>query len=201
MYRSFFKRFLDVFIAVFCLLLFLPALFLVFLILLISTHGKPFFYQERPGKNGKIFKILKFRTMKSERDKDGNLLSDKERLTRFGIFLRKISFDETPQVINIISGDMSIIGPRPLLPEYLPLYNKEQMKRHDIKPGITGWAQINGRNAISWSQKFKYDLWYIKNLSFMLDLKIFLITIGKVFKSENINAQGQVTTVKFRGNK
>jgi len=156
--------------------------------------------QDRPGINGKIFKVFKFRTMNNKTDSKGNLLPDKDRLTKIGILLRKSSLDESPQVINILKGDMSIIGPRPLLPEYIPLYDDEQIKRHNIKPGITGWAQINGRNAISWKKKFEYDLWYIENVSIALDFKIFLITVGKVFKSENINAEGQATSVKFQGN-
>lgn len=201
MYRIFFKRFFDIIIAIICLILFLPVLSGIFIILLISTKENPFFLQDRPGKNGNIFKVFKFRTMNSKKDINGNLLPDKDRLTKIGILLRKSSLDESPQVFNILKGDMSIIGPRPLLPEYLSLYNDKQMKRHNVKPGITGWAQINGRNAISWTQKFNYDIWYINNLSFLLDLKIFLITVGKVFKSENINAQGQATTAKFKGNK
>lgn len=201
MYRSFFKRFFDIIIAICCLVLFIPVLSIIFLVLLISTKGQPFFLQDRPGINGKIFKVFKFRTMNNKTDSKGNLLPDKDRLTKIGILLRKSSLDESPQVINILKGDMSIIGPRPLLPEYMPLYDDEQIKRHNIKPGITGWAQINGRNAISWKKKFEYDLWYIENISIALDFKIFLITVGKVFKSENINAEGQATSVKFQGNK
>ncbi|WP_298762490.1 sugar transferase [uncultured Polaribacter sp.] len=200
MYQFFFKRFFDVIIALGCLLLFLPLLLVIYIILLVTTKGTPFFSQDRPGKNDKIFKVYKFRTMNTKKDLDGNLLPDKDRLTKIGMLLRKTSLDESPQVINVLKGDMSIIGPRPLLPEYLSLYNKEQLKRHLVKPGITGWAQINGRNAISWKQKFEYDIWYTKNLSFQLDFKIFLITVGKVFKSENINEQGQATAAKFRGN-
>lgn len=200
MYRTFFKRFFDIIVAICCLILFMPVLSIIFLVLLISTKGQPFFLQDRPGKNGKIFKVFKFRTMNNKRDSIGNLLPDKDRLTKIGILLRKSSLDESPQVINILKGDMSIIGPRPLLPEYIPLYDDEQIKRHNIKPGITGWAQINGRNAISWKKKFEYDLWYIENVSIALDFKIFLITVGKVFKSENINAEGQATSVKFQGN-
>jgi len=200
MYRTFFKRFFDIIVAICCLILFMPVLSIIFLVLLISTKGQPFFLQDRPGINGKIFKVFKFRTMNNKTDSKGNLLPDKDRLTKIGILLRKSSLDESPQVINILKGDMSIIGPRPLLPEYIPLYDDEQIKRHNIKPGITGWAQINGRNAISWKKKFEYDLWYIENVSIALDFKIFLITVGKVFKSENINAEGQATSVKFQGN-
>jgi lipopolysaccharide/colanic/teichoic acid biosynthesis glycosyltransferase len=200
MYRSFFKRFFDIFIAIFCLVLFLPVLTIIFLILLVANQGKPFFLQDRPGKAGKIFKVIKFRTMNMKKDAEGNLLPDKDRLTKIGIILRKSSLDEAPQVLNILKGDMSIIGPRPLLPEYLELYDQDQIKRHNMKPGITGWAQINGRNAISWKQKFEYDLWYIENVSFALDFKIFFITMSKVFKSQDINAAGQATTSKFEGN-
>lgn len=199
MYSIFFKRFFDVIIAITCLLLFLPILSIIFLMLFVETKGKPFFFQNRPGKDGQIFKVIKFKTMNTKKDTEGNLLEDKDRLTRFGTFLRKSSLDEAPQVINILKGDMSIIGPRPLLPEYLKLYTKEQMKRHSVKPGITGWAQINGRNAISWEQKFKYDIWYVNNISFLVDFKIFFTTIAKVFKSENINTEGQATTAKFKG--
>ena len=200
MYKYFFKRFFDIVIALIALVIFSPLLFLVFLLLLISNKGKPFFFQKRPGLNGEIFKVIKFKTMNDKRDKVGNLLLDEKRLTKLGIFLRKTSFDEAPQVINILKGDMSIIGPRPLLPDYLPLYNDEQKKRHNVKPGITGWAQINGRNAISWNKKFEYDVWYVENRSFLLDVKIFFKTFLKVFKSEGVNTIDQATTIKFKGN-
>jgi undecaprenyl phosphate N,N'-diacetylbacillosamine 1-phosphate transferase len=200
MYKIFFKRFFDVVIALITIVIFSPLLFLVFLLLLISNQGNPFFFQKRPGLNGKIFKVIKFKTMNDKRDAHGNLLPDDKRLTKLGIFLRKTSFDEGPQVINILKGDMSIIGPRPLLPEYLPLYNEQQKKRHDAKPGITGWAQINGRNAISWKKKFEYDVWYVENVSFLLDLKIFFSTFLKVFKPEGVNTIDQATTLKFNGN-
>ncbi|MFT7251044.1 MAG: undecaprenyl phosphate N,N'-diacetylbacillosamine 1-phosphate transferase, partial [Flavobacterium sp.] len=157
MYKIFFKRFFDIVIALITIVIFSPLLFLVFLLLLMSNQGNPFFFQKRPGLNGTIFKVIKFKTMNEKRDAHGILLPDDKRLTKLGIFLRKTSFDEGPQVINILKGDMSIIGPRPLLPEYLPLYNEQQKKRHNVKPGITGWAQINGRNAISWNKKFEYD--------------------------------------------
>jgi undecaprenyl phosphate N,N'-diacetylbacillosamine 1-phosphate transferase len=200
MYKIFFKRFFDVVIALITIVIFSPLLFLVFLLLLISNQGNPFFFQKRPGLNGEIFKVIKFKTMNDKRDAHGNLLPDDKRLTKLGIFLRKTSFDEGPQVINILKGDMSIIGPRPLLPEYLPLYNEQQKKRHDAKPGITGWAQINGRNAISWKKKFEYDVWYVENVSFLLDLKIFFSTFLKVFKPEGVNTIDQATTLKFNGN-
>jgi undecaprenyl phosphate N,N'-diacetylbacillosamine 1-phosphate transferase len=200
MYKIFFKRFFDVVIALITIVIFSPLLFLVFLLLLISNQGNPFFFQKRPGLNGEIFKVIKFKTMNDKRDAHGNLLPDDKRLTKLGIFIRKTSFDEGPQVINILKGDMSIIGPRPLLPEYLPLYNEQQKKRHDAKPGITGWAQINGRNAISWKKKFEYDVWYVQNMSFLLDVKIFFKTFLKVFKSEGVNTINQATTLKFNGN-
>lgn len=199
MYKFLFKRFFDFVIALIALLIFSPLLFLVFLLLLISNQVNPFFFQKRPGLNGKIFKVIKFKSMNDKRDKDGNLLSDEKRLTKLGIFLRKTSFDEAPQVINILKGDMSIIGPRPLLPEYLPLYNDKQKKRHNVKPGITGWAQINGRNAISWNKKFEYDVWYVENRSFLLDVKIFFKTFLKVFKSEGVNSKGEATSEAFNG--
>jgi undecaprenyl phosphate N,N'-diacetylbacillosamine 1-phosphate transferase len=201
MYKFFFKRFFDVAIALIALVIFSPLLFLVFLLLLISNQGNPFFFQKRPGLNGEIFKVIKFKTMNEKKDTHGNLLPDAKRLTKLGIFLRKTSFDEVPQVINILKGDMSIIGPRPLLPEYLPLYNKTQKKRHNVKPGITGWAQINGRNAISWKKKFEYDVWYVENRSFLLDVKIFFKTFFKVLKSEGVNKEGEITTTKFKGTK
>jgi undecaprenyl phosphate N,N'-diacetylbacillosamine 1-phosphate transferase len=200
MYKFFFKRFFDVAIALIALVLFSPVFFLVFLLLLSSNQGNPFFFQKRPGLNGTIFKVIKFKTMNEKRDAHGSLLPDAKRLTKLGIFLRKTSFDEGPQVLNILKGDMSIIGPRPLLPEYLPLYNKTQKKRHNVKPGITGWAQINGRNAISWKKKFEYDVWYVENRSFLLDVKIFFKTFLKVLKSEGVNTKEQATTTKFNGN-
>jgi undecaprenyl phosphate N,N'-diacetylbacillosamine 1-phosphate transferase len=200
MYKFFFKRFFDVAIALIAIVIFSPLLFFVFLLLLSSNQGNPFFFQKRPGLNGTIFKVIKFKTMNEKRDAHGSLLPDAKRLTKLGIFLRKTSLDEGPQVLNILKGDMSIIGPRPLLPEYLPLYNKTQKKRHNVKPGITGWAQINGRNAISWKKKFEYDVWYVENRSFLLDVKIFFKTFLKVLKSEGVNTKEQATTIKFNGN-
>jgi lipopolysaccharide/colanic/teichoic acid biosynthesis glycosyltransferase len=167
---------------------------------MISNEGKPFFFQKRPGKHGKIFKVIKFKTMNDKKGANGELLPDVDRLTKLGIFVRKTSLDEIPQLLNVLKGDMSLIGPRPLLPEYLPLYNETQKKRHDVKPGITGWAQVNGRNAISWKKKFEYDIWYVENLSFILDIKIIFKTIIKVVRSEDINTENQATTVKFTGN-
>lgn len=177
-----------------------PLFFLVLIVLLIVNRGSPFFFQSRPGKNEKIIKVVKFKTMNDKRGKDGNLLPDSKRLTAAGKFIRKTSLDEIPQLLNVIKGDMSLIGPRPLLVEYLPLYNDIQKRRHEVKPGITGWAQINGRNAISWEQKFEYDVWYVNHISFILDLKILFLTVLKVFKSEGINSVTAATMEKFVGN-
>lgn len=200
MYRTFLKILFD-FIAAFVGLIFLsPLLIIVMILLAISNKGTPFFLQDRPGKNGKIFKVIKFKTMNDKKDKQGSLLSDEIRLTSLGKFIRKTSLDEIPQLINVLKGDMSLIGPRPLLPEYLLLYNKEQRKRHFVKPGITGWAQVNGRNAISWQKKFEYDVWYVNNISLLLDVKILFKTVQKVFKSEGINTKGVATTTRFTGN-
>ena len=200
MYKFFFKRFFDIALALIGLILLSPIFCAVLVLLMINNRGKPFFFQKRPGKNEKIFKVIKFKTMNDRKDKKGNMLPDSERLTQVGVFVRKTSLDEIPQLFNVLKGDMSLIGPRPLLPEYLPLYNEEQKKRHLVKPGITGWAQVNGRNTISWQQKFEYDVWYVENRSFLLDLKIFFKTFIKVFKSEGINTQNQATTIKFKGN-
>ena len=169
------------------------------IILFISNKGKPFFVQPRPGKNGKIFNILKFKTMNDKKDENGELLPDYKRMTVIGKFVREKSLDEIPQLLNVLKGDMSLIGPRPLLVSYLPLYNKEQARRHDVKPGITGWAQVNGRNAISWKQKFEYDIWYVDNISLITDIKILSKTIGKVFKSEGVSASEEVTMEMFTG--
>ncbi|MDP5158438.1 MAG: sugar transferase [Flaviramulus sp.] len=200
MYRFFFKYIIDFVIALIALFFLLPILLLIILILSIQNNGNPFFIQKRPGKGGEIFKVIKFKTMNDRRDLKGELLPDSERLTKIGIFIRKTSLDEIPQLLNVLMGNMSLIGPRPLLPEYLDFYNKSQKKRHDVKPGITGWAQVNGRNAISWKKKFEYDVWYVENISFMLDLKIIYKTIIKVLKSEDINTENQATTIKFTGN-
>lgn len=200
MYKSFFKRFIDLIFASFGLIISSPILVIATVGLYFANQGKPFFFQLRPGLNGVIFKIVKFKTMNDKKDAQGNLLSDEQRLTKIGKFVRKTSLDELPQLWNVIKGDMSLMGPRPLLPEYLPLYDAIQSRRHELKPGITGWAQVNGRNAISWQQKFEYDVWYVDNISFLLDLKIIILTIKKVFISEGINSQGQVTTEAFKGN-
>lgn len=200
MYRSFLKPIID-FIFSFLGLLFLSPIFIiVWLGLTIANNGTPFFYQRRPGKGEKIFTIVKFKTMNDKRDTEGQLLPDAQRLTAVGSFVRKTSLDELPQLLNVLKGDMSFVGPRPLLPEYLPLYNDAQRKRHDVKPGITGWAQVNGRNAIKWEQKFEYDVWYVENQSFALDFKILLKTVLKVLKKEGIAQQGQATAEAFKGN-
>lgn len=199
MYKSFFKRILDFTVSFIAIIVFSPIFMLVALLLLLNNKGSVFFFQKRPGKNEKIFKVVKFKTMTDKKDKNGNLLPDADRLTNLGKFVRKTSLDELPQLINVLKGDMSLIGPRPLLPEYLPLYNNTQKRRHSVKPGITGWAQVNGRNAISWSKKFEYDVWYVDNMSFFLDLKIIALTILKVIKSEDINAKNMATTEKFNG--
>ena len=200
MYKSFFKRIIDFFSALVGIVFLIPVFVFIIILLSISNKGKPFFFQVRPGKNEKLFKIIKFKTMNDAKDKEGNLLDDAQRLTKIGKFVRKTSLDELPQLFNVLTGSMSLIGPRPLLPEYLPLYNDRQKKRHLVKPGITGWAQVNGRNAISWKEKFEYDVWYVENLTFILDIKILLKTILKVIKSKDINTEGVATTIKFKGN-
>lgn len=199
MYKEFLKPLIDFLLALIGILILSPVFLIVIFSLLIANHGKPFFFQSRPGKNGKIFKIVKFKTMNDKKDSKGVLLSDAERLTRMGKFVRKTSLDELPQLLNVLIGDMSLIGPRPLLPEYLALYSDFQKQRHDVKPGITGWAQINGRNAISWEQKFEYDVWYVHNISFSLDFKILVQTVQKVIKSEGINAVNIATIERFNG--
>ena len=199
MYKIFIKPILDFVFSFMGLIIFSPIFIIVLILLFINNNGKPFFFQKRPGKEGKVFDVIKFKTMTDKKDQEGNLLSDAQRLTVVGRFVRKTSLDELPQLINVLKGDMSIVGPRPLLPEYLPLYNKRQSKRHLVKPGITGWAQVNGRNAISWTKKFEYDVWYVENISLKLDLKIVLKTIIKVMQSEGINSVNAVTTKKFTG--
>lgn len=199
MYKNYLKRFLDFTIALIGLICLSPIFIVVTIGLYFANQGKPFFFQARPGLNEKIFKIIKFKTMNDKKDAQGNLLSDAERLTPIGAFVRKTSLDEIPQLINVLKGDMSLIGPRPLLPQYLPLYNETQRKRHLVRPGITGWAQVNGRNAISWQKKFELDVWYVENLSFATDLNVFFTTFKKVFKSEGISADGHVTIEPFNG--
>ena len=201
MYKFFLKRLFD-FIFVFCVLIVIcPILLVITLWLHFANKGAGiFFTQERPGKNGKIFKVIKFKTMTDECDAEGNLLPDEQRLTKIGRFVRSTSIDELPQLINVLKGDMALIGPRPLLVQYLPLYNKEQARRHEVRPGITGWAQCHGRNAISWSKKFELDVWYVDHCSFLLDLKIILLTIKKVLVREGISSETSVTMEPFTGN-
>ncbi|TQM22849.1 MULTISPECIES: sugar transferase [Chryseobacterium] len=201
MYRVFVKRVFDFILALTGLLIISPVFIVFFIALAIANEGKPFFLQRRPGKNGKIFTIIKFKTMNDKKDSEGNLLSDAERLTAVGSFVRKTSIDEIPQLINVLIGDMALIGPRPLLVQYLPLYDEHQARRHEVRPGITGWAQINGRNAISWEEKFNLDVWYVDHVSLMLDLKIIFLTIKKVFIREGISADGHVTIEPFKGKK
>jgi sugar transferase EpsL len=193
------KRAFDIIIAMFALLIFSPVLLLI-AILVFITFGAPVLYRQlRPGLHGLPFLIYKFRTMTDQKDAEGNLLPDDQRLTPFGKFLRSSSLDELPELLNVLNGDMSLVGPRPLLMEYLPLYTAEQARRHEMKPGITGWAQVNGRNAISWEEKFKLDLWYVDNQSLQLDCRILWMTLAKVFCSEGISEQGQATMSKFTG--
>lgn len=199
MYKNYFKRLLDFTIALVGLICLSPIFIVVTIGLYFANQGKPFFFQERPGFRERIFYIIKFKTMNDKTDANGNLLPDADRLTPIGAFVRKTSLDEIPQLINVLKGDMSIIGPRPLRTYYLPLYNEIQKKRHNVRPGITGWAQVNGRNAISWTKKFELDVYYVNNISFALDLKIFFLTIKKVFKREGISAEGQATTEAFNG--
>ncbi|WP_172914436.1 sugar transferase [Capnocytophaga canis] len=200
MYKTFIKPFLDFILALIGFLLLSPVFIIVTIGLFFANQGKPFFFQLRPGKDGKIFKIIKFKTMNDKKDEHGNLLPDADRLTKVGSFVRKTSLDEIPQLLNVIKGDMSLIGPRPLLPSYLTLYNDFQRRRNEVKPGITGWAQVNGRNSISWEKKFEYDVWYVDHISFALDFKILWLTVLKVLKSEGINEQGQATSEEFKGN-
>ena len=198
-YPHIIKPTLDKLISFTGLVLLSPILLILILLLAIANSGKPFFTQTRPGKNGRLFKVIKFKTMHDGRNAQGELLPDADRLTPVGRFVRKTSLDEIPQLINVLKGDMSLIGPRPLLVQYLPLYSPTQARRHEVKPGITGWAQVNGRNAISWEQKFEYDVWYVDHCSLTLDFKILLKTIQKVFKGEGISQEGQATAEAFRG--
>lgn len=195
----FVKRLLDITISLIVLIFLLPLMSLIYLSVIINLGSPAFFLQERVGKDNKIFKMIKFRTMKNSTDKNGNLLSDNERVTKFGSFLRSFSLDELPELINILKGDMSLVGPRALLVQYLGLYNDEQIRRHEVLPGLTGWAQINGRNSITWSEKFKLDVWYVDNWSLWLDIKIFFLTFWKVLKREGINQSESVTMEYFNG--
>lgn len=198
-YKSVFKRVIDFTAAALGLIVLSPIFIMVTILLYISNQGKPFFFQQRPGKNEHIFTIIKFKSMNDKKDADGNLLPFEKRVTPIGSFIRKYSLDEIPQLINVLKGDMSLIGPRPLLVEYLEFYNEQQKKRHNVRPGVTGWAQVNGRNAISWEQKFEYDVWYVENCSFKLDVKIILLTIKKVFKQEGVNSQSNLNMPLFTG--
>lgn len=200
MYKHYLKRFFDFCISLTALIILSPILLIITIWLKIANKGAgAFFTQERPGKDAKIFKVIKFKSMTDERDADGNLLPDAQRLTKVGRFVRATSIDELPQLINVLKGDMSLIGPRPLLTYYLPLYSKEQARRHDVRPGITGWAQVNGRNAISWTKKFELDVWYVDNLTLWLDIKIILQTIKKVIYRSDINSQEATTMYPFDG--
>ncbi|CAM3979229.1 MULTISPECIES: sugar transferase [Pseudoalteromonas] len=193
------KRFFDLIIALSVLLVISPILVCIGFLIFFQQGIPIIFTQDRPGLNGKVFKMMKFRTMLDCKDKQGNLLPDSERMTKFGLFLRSTSLDELPGLFNVLKGDMSLVGPRPLLVQYLPLYSAEQARRHNVRPGITGWAQVNGRNAISWEQKFKFDVWYVDNQSLLLDFKILLLTVKKVFVREGISADGHVTIEPFKG--
>ena len=200
MYKHFFKRVIDFPFALCALLVIWPILLVITVWLHFANKGAgAFFLQERPGKDGRLFQVIKFKTMTDERDTNGNLLPDEARLTKVGKFVRSTSIDELPQLVNVFKGDMSLIGPRPLLPQYLPLYSKEQARRHEVRPGITGWAQCHGRNAISWTKKFELDVWYVDHCSFLLDLKIIFLTIKKVLVREGISQQGQATMEMFNG--
>ena len=199
-YRNFIKPLADFTIAILATLLLSPVFVIAAICLFISNRGSIFFLQKRPRENGKVFTIVKFKTMNDDTDEHGNLLPDSQRLTKVGSIVRKASLDEIPQLLNVLKGEMSLVGPRPLLPEYLPLYNEFQKRRHEVKPGITGWAQVNGRNAISWEEKFKLDVWYVDNQSFWLDMKILWLTIRKVLVREGINQDGQATMEPFKGN-
>lgn len=201
MYRVFFKRLIDLCAAAVGLFIFLPLFLILMVALFIGNEGRPFFVQKRPGKDQKIFKIIKFKTMNDKKDVNNELLPDEERMTKIGTFVRKTSLDEIPQLFNVLKGDMSLIGPRPLLPDYLPHYSEFQNKRHLVRPGITGWAQVNGRNAISWEEKFNYDVWYVNNIKLSTDLKIVLLTIKKVFKTSEISASQHATMPRFDNKK
>ena len=200
MYKHFFKRFFDFGISLIVLICLSPILLVITIWLHFANKGAgAFFLQERPGKNAKIFRVIKFKTMTDERDAYGNLLPDEKRLTKVGKFVRSTSIDELPQFVNVLRGDMSLIGPRPLLVQYLPLYTKEQARRHEVRPGISGWAQCHGRNGISWTEKFKYDVWYVDHLSLAVDLKVIWLTILSVLKREGISEDGQATMEEFNG--
>ncbi|MDD7885838.1 sugar transferase [Flavivirga sp. 57AJ16] len=199
MYKTLIKRLIDIVTSLIGLLILSPILLILIIVLSISNNGKPFFYQKRPGKYGNIFTIIKLKSMNDKKDENGKFLPFEQRVTKTGAFIRKYSLDEIPQLFNVFIGDMSLVGPRPLLIDYLPLYSKEQKKRHNVKPGITGWAQVNGRNAISWKQKFEYDVWYVEHLSFLLDVKILLLTIKKVLLKKDVNSETNLNMPPFTG--
>lgn len=199
MYTKFVKRLLDIFLSITALILLSPIIILLWACLLVANTGHPFFYQLRPGKDEKIFKLIKFKSMTDQRDKNGQLLPFENRVTKLGSFIRKYSLDEIPQLINVLRGDMSLIGPRPLLIKYLPLYNDFQKQRHIVRPGITGWAQVHGRNAISWDEKFKYDVWYVNHLSFKTDVSILFKTVKKVLMKDGVNSGPNFNMVAFKG--
>lgn len=198
-YKNIIKRMMDFVIAFVALILLFPLFLIVFIALTISNNGKPLFFQIRPGKNEKLFKIIKFKTMNDKKDAQGNFLDFDKRVTKLGKFIRKYSLDEIPQLFNVLKGDMSLIGPRPLMVEYLPLYNNTQKRRHEVKPGITGWAQVNGRNAILWVKKFEYDVWYVDNISLVLDIKILLLTVKKVIFKDGVNSSESLNMTTFTG--
>jgi len=200
MYKVFIKRIIDFSVSFFGLILIFPVFIVVFILLVIANNGKPFFFQSRPGKHGELFNIVKFKTMNDKKDENGDFLPFNQRVTKLGSILRKTSLDEIPQLLNVLIGNMSLIGPRPLLIQYLPLYSDKQKKRHNVKPGITGWAQVNGRNTISWKKKFEFDVWYVENISFLLDIKIVLLTIKKVLKKEDVNSKENNNMMPFAGN-
>jgi len=199
MYKNYIKHLFDILFSFIGLISVSSLLLICTVLLLAANDGKVFFFQTRPGKNGKPFRIIKFKTMNDKKDKEGNLLPDADRITPIGAFIRKTSLDELPQLINVLKGDISLVGPRPLLMDYLPLYNEVQAHRHDVKPGITGWAQVNGRNAISWEKKFEYDVWYVDHCSFLTDLQVIFLTFKKVIIREGISQEGQVTIEAFNG--
>lgn len=200
MYRHFIKRILDISLSFIILALLSPILIVTFIFLTIANKGEAFFVQKRPGKDGKIFKIIKFKSMNDKKGPDGKLLPDSERITKVGQFVRKTSLDEIPQLFNVLKGDMSLIGPRPLLIQYLPLYNEEQRKRHLVRPGITGWAQVKGRNTVPWPRRFELDVWYVRNISFWLDVKILWLTFRKVIERDGISSETSATMEMFTGN-
>ena len=200
-YKRFLKRLFDILVSIIALIITIPILLIITLWLFVATKGtSPFFVQERPGKNSRIFRVIKFKTMTDEKDSGGNLLPDEKRLTGIGKFIRSTSIDELPQLINVLKGDMSLIGPRPLLVKYLPLYSPEQARRHEVRPGLTGWAQCHGRNTISWKEKFELDVWYVDHISFITDIKIIFLSIAKVIKREGISSSGSATMEAFTGN-